>query len=141
MIDFSVEVYSVDFAPEVKHKLNSALDAMFSALKRRAVETAPKRTGKLRSSISLKREGMLSGTLTYGAPYAGFLVHGTGLYGPHKKLIRIKPRHKKALYWRGARHPVRGVLQKGIKPMDFIKRALDKTALVQAFERGFGNEG
>lgn len=38
----------------------------------------------------------------------------------------IAPRDKKALFWPGARHPVREVHHPGTKPNPFMQRALDK---------------
>jgi hypothetical protein len=46
----------------------------------------------------------------------GFILRGTGLYGPLHH--RIYPLRAKALYWQGAAHPYRSVA--GMKPNDFV---------------------
>jgi hypothetical protein len=47
----------------------------------------------------------------------GYVRNGTGIYGKYNQ--RIVPVTKKALYWKGAPHPVRSVA--GQKANDFIK--------------------
>lgn len=59
------------------------------------------------------------------APYASMVHDGTGIYGPEKKMIIVKPKNKKALFWPGAKHPVRSVKQKGFKGNPFMPKILD----------------
>lgn len=47
----------------------------------------------------------------------GFQDEGTD--GPYT----IRPRRKRALFWRGARHPVRAVRHPGLKPQDYTGKA------------------
>jgi len=59
------------------------------------------------------------------APYASLVHDGTGIYGPEKKMIIVKPKNKKALFWPGAKHPVRSVKQKGFKGNPFMIKIMD----------------
>ena len=58
--------------------------------------------------------------LAHGVEYGTCLETGTGLYGPKKQVI--KPKNKKALYWKGALHPVKEV--KGMQPRPIIEPTL-----------------
>jgi len=51
-----------------------------------------------------------------------YVRYGTGIYGPSGQPIR--PVVKRALYWSGARHPVKSV--RGMKPNDFVTPVLDE---------------
>lgn len=62
--------------------------------------------------------------LSHGVEYGTYLEEGTGLYGPKKSLIEIRPKNKKALYWKGASHPVKKVMSKGMKPRPIIEPTL-----------------
>ncbi len=75
------------------------------------------------------------GRVVVGAPYAEYVTRGTGIYGPEKR--PIKPKNKKALYWSGARHPVKSV--KGQRPNPFDERAIEKTDVQKEFETGMGD--
>ena len=87
-----------------------------------AVKNAPVKTSNLANSgtSNVNADGT-SGTVTFTAPYAGYVHRGTGLYGPHKtkivsgQMITIVPKNAKGLFWPGAKHPVRMV--KTTKPM------------------------
>jgi hypothetical protein len=124
-------------AGEVRERIDSGFDSMLSALHASARRTAPVRTGRLRDSIRSFVSGRLSGGVSYGAPYASFLLSGTGIYGPRGRMIVIRPRKKQALHWRGAADPVKVVRQKGIRPMDFLKKAVREAGLKKAFHKGF----
>jgi hypothetical protein len=54
-------------------------------------------------------------------PVGRYVVEGTRAHV-------IAPRDKKALFWEGARHPVREVHHPGTKANPFMQRALDKAA-------------
>ncbi len=120
-----------------RHRLGQGFKAIVEALGKSAQKTAPVRTGALRDSVSATDAGELSGDVTYGAPYASFLHEGTGIYGPRGKIIVIRPKNKKALFWRGASHPVAVVRQKGIRPQGFVKKAINEAGLAQAFDEAF----
>ncbi len=49
----------------------------------------------------------------------------------------IRPKKKKALFWPGAAHPVSVVRQKGIRPRDFVRRAIRGARLAEAFDARF----
>ena len=120
-----------------RRRMPDGFRAMVGALAESAQKTAPVRTGKLRDSVSRATEGAFRGRVVYGAPYASFLHEGTGLYGPRGKIIVIRPKKGKALFWPGAAHPVRVVRQKGIKPRDFVRRAIGEALLARSFEDAF----
>jgi hypothetical protein len=49
-----------------------------------------------------------------------FVYQDEGTDGPYT----IRPRRKRALFWKGARHPVRRVRHPGLKPQDFTGKAV-----------------
>ena len=51
----------------------------------------------------------------HNVKYAGFVHDGTSPY-------TIRPRSKKALYWQGAKHPVKSVRHPGIKANPFMEK-------------------
>lgn len=83
--------------------------------------TGPRvRTGRLRSSISLRLDRDARGLyaeIGSKVPYAIYMELGTP---PHV----IRPKAKKALFWRGASHPVRRVNHPGTRAYRFLTRAL-----------------
>lgn len=91
-----------------------------------AIKEAPYDTGRLRSSISsmmdVKAKG-LRAIIQPNVKYAIFVHEGTK---PHV----IKPRNKKALYWKGAEHPVKKVNHPGSRPNPFMERALNKKKMM-----------
>lgn len=78
-------------------------------------DTVPVRTGELRRSITAQRysDGAIVGT---NKLYAAAVHEG------HRALI-IRPRRKKALFWKGAAHPVRQVFQPARKGKPFLTQA------------------
>lgn len=73
---------------------------------------APVDKGHLRNMIDFKIE---DGTITFNfVDYAKYVEFGTP---PH--IIRAKD--KKALYWKGATHPVKSVQHPGTAPQPFIR--------------------
>ena len=77
-------------------------------------EEAPVKTGELRRRIrhSIKR---LQGFVFPTIKYAIWVHEGTD---PHV----IRPRNKKALFWKGAAHPVKSVQHPGSKANPFVER-------------------
>lgn len=63
--------------------------------------------------------------LSHGIRYGTYLETGTGLYGPHRSRYSIVPKNKKALYWHGAKHPVREVNHPGAKPHPIVEPTID----------------
>ena len=76
-------------------------------------------TGHLRRSISTKMGDMEATIHTSNLKYAPMVEFGTR---PH--IIRAK--NKKALYWKGAKHPVKQVNHPGNKAKPYLIPAFDK---------------
>lgn len=104
------------------------------AIENAADTEAPHRSGNLKAAITTNQT-TLDVYVSKAAPYAQFVHEGTGLWGPKRE--RIKPKTKKALYWRGARHPVASVA--GIKPNPFMDRGEQRAIprVLQAIDEAF----
>lgn len=108
----------------LKNAIRQALNKVAERIRDRAIDEAPYRKGILKRSITVHDERPDRVIVSAGdadAPYAPFVHEGTR---PHL----IKPKHKKALSWKGAKHPVKRVKHPGIKPNPFLLRAAKKTA-------------
>jgi hypothetical protein len=81
-------------------------------------QRVPVRTGKLRDSLQIRREGELSAFVGTDLPYARFLTEGTR---PH----RIVPRQAQALRFEaeGAIVFARAVQHPGTRPVPFVEEA------------------
>ena len=95
------------------------------AIESLAVEESPYRTGRLKEAVQTE-ETPTGGRVfvSSAAPYAVYVHEGTGIFGPRRQPIR--PRTKRALFWEGARRPVRQV--RGQRPNRFMDRAADRAA-------------
>ena len=109
-------------APELaRRQYLLALKLSADSIKRTMQKEVPAKTRNLRRSI----QSVVSGTkATIGpnlsdAPYAIFVHEGTRAHD-------IRPRTKKALFWTGARHPVKRVRHPGTKANKFVDRTADK---------------
>jgi hypothetical protein len=93
-----------------------ALKMLQSAFKR-----CPVKTGLLRSMLGhlIHKTGLSAEIGVYGVEYAADVEFGT-------KAHEIKPRNKKALYWKGARHPVKSVQHPGTKPQPYLFPAFEE---------------
>lgn len=101
-----------------------------------AVKDAPKRTSNLaRTRTSEVNNDGTRGVLGFTAPYAGYVHEGTGLYGPHK--TKIVPKNKKAIYWSGAKHPVRST--RGMKDRPWVRHAGEEVNGGAAYQEGMQN--
>lgn len=85
---------------------------------------ASRKGGSLKRSLAKVENfsgfGEPSVSITENVPHGIFVRGGTRAHGP------IVPRFKKALYWPGARHPVKMVpWHPGTKPNPYHKRAAD----------------
>lgn len=100
-----------------------------------AKREAPVKRGTLRRSLTSRVErggdrGVVGTNLKYARP-----VHEGSK--PHI----ITARAKKALFWKGARHPVRSVRHPGNKPNKFLVRAATKSRpTVERELKGWGND-
>jgi hypothetical protein len=111
--------------------------ALVEEIEARGVKHTPVRTSELANSETshVNQDGS-EGRVQATAKHARYIHDGTGLYGPHKKKIVILPNKKKALFWPGAKHPVKKVVQQGIRPNPFFKKALKEIRPADVFERG-----
>lgn len=78
---------------------------------------APVQTGRLRRSISYQAGGQGRYVVAPAVPYAVAVHEGTR---PHE----IRPKNKRALFWKGAAHPLRVVHHPGTRANAFMTRAL-----------------
>lgn len=111
--------------------LQKGVNRVTAEMTKASVENAPYKFGNLRRSIHAQVAGLggFTGKViqdTGVAKYGPYVHFGTGLYGPEKREIIIKPVNKKALFWKGAAHPVKRVKVKGMKPRPFMKKAFDE---------------
>jgi len=125
---------------DVHEGIRAGMQNLLSEIEARAVKKAPIRTGNLVNSITnyIVNRG-LAGVVKATAPYASYVHWGTGLYGPYKQKIVIRPRYKKALFWPGAAHPVKKVEQKGQKGKPFFLKAIREINPQKVFEEGIRN--
>jgi hypothetical protein len=93
--------------------VKDASEIMVSALR----TAAPKRTGELAFGVYSKVSGDRA-TFWDRKDYTKYVLYGTR---PHD----IRPALKQALYWPGARHPVRGVHHPGTRPNPFNRTGFD----------------
>lgn len=126
----------------IQGAMKAGMVNLISDVEARAVKLAPVRTSNLANAITntVAPDGLMARLfVTNAAPYAKYVHEGTGLYGPHKQKIVIMPKNKKALFWPGAKHPVRKVEQKGIKGNPFFKKALREIKPSALFSEGVKN--
>jgi phage gpG-like protein len=88
-------------------------------------------TGDLRKSITVELVGPGEATVGSNLSYARAVHDG-------RKALDIKPKNKKALFWPGAKHPVRGVHQKARLGRPFLQEAVEE---MQAEGYDFLTEG
>lgn len=99
--------------------LNTAVKKVILFIRARAVQEAPVKTGNLRASARTTF-APLKGELEFKAKYAAWVHEGTSPY-------QIRPTSKKALFWKGAAHPVRVVNHPGIRANPFLRRAVENS--------------
>lgn len=105
-------------APALMTKnIDIAIRKTIFLIRGRAVSGAPARTGNLRGS-AYNTFSPLKGEMGFKAKYAAWVHDGTSPY-------IIEPVNKKALYWKGASHPVKRVKHPGIRANPFLRRAVD----------------
>ena len=101
------------------HKVlkNSAM-AIEANAKRNLSSNGSVQTGHLRHSIANFRRGMTATVHTSNVKYAPMVEYGT-------KAHIIKAKNKKALYWKGASHPVKSVRHPGSKAKPYLIPAFE----------------
>lgn len=128
----------IELVEELTKELSEAMaaavsDAVIAAAARiegRAKEMAPVDTGNLRNSIQHRQTGRFEAEVAAHAEYAAAVEFGTGIFsvapGADHQPIVIKPRQAKALYWPGAKHPVRQVRQLGQPARPYLVPAAEE---------------
>lgn len=104
---------------EIKNDVRKVVKNSAFNIERNAKSSASVKTGHLRRSISTKMGDMEATIHTSNLKYAPMVEFGTR---PH--IIRAK--NKKALYWKGAKHPVKKVNHPGSKAKPYLIPAFEK---------------
>ena len=104
---------------EIKDNIRKVVKNSAFNIERNAKSSASVKTGHLRRSISTKMGDMEATIHTSNLKYAPMVEFGTR---PH--IIRAK--NKKALYWKGAKHPVKQVNHPGSKAKPYLIPAFEK---------------
>jgi len=106
----------------VRQELSQAISTSLHLIRPIMKNEAPRgKTGNLRRNIKAHAQG-LEGSVGPNldiTPYAYYVHEGTGPY-------EIRPKTKKALYWPGAKHPVRLVKHPGIKANPYVERTFKR---------------
>jgi hypothetical protein len=100
-------------------KLQEGINKAVLIIQNSIRKETPVRTGRLKRSVQAEILP-LSGRVYTNLNYAMYVHEGTGPY-------TIYPKTKKALFWKGALHPVRKVNHPGIKANPFFERGFDQS--------------
>ena len=114
---FAVEITRLD--DKTKDNVQKVLNNTGFKIEAKAKGNVPVDTGHLRRGITTKIGDMEVIVHTSNIKYARGVEFGTR---PHL----IKPKNKKALYWKGAKHPVKSVQHPGSKAKPFLIPAFEK---------------
>jgi hypothetical protein len=96
----------------------------------------PRRTGNLYKSVTAQ---VISDT---EAVVGTNVIYARAVHDGRAPMV-IRPKRKKALYWKGAAHPVKAVRHPGIKPNPYFARAAETFArepLPPFIRQTFGEE-
>lgn len=108
--------------PKMSYKeLNNAIKQSVHIIRPLMVKNSPYKSGKLRKNIfarASKLQGSVGPDLNV-TPYARYVHDGTSAH-------IIRPKNGKALYWPGARHPVRMVRHPGTKANPFVQKTYEE---------------
>jgi hypothetical protein len=148
MINIGIEItpepddLSADLRGVVHAAIKSGMQYLVSKLEAAAVKEIPVRTSNLVNSITsyVSPDGM-SGYIKATAPYAEYVHDGTGIYhtpDPRAPWM-IRPADKHALYWPGAKHPVKKITHQGSRPNQFVARTTERWNPQALFEEGISN--
>ena len=102
-------------------QIGKAIALSVALVNRNAKLESPAKTGRLRAGIH-SRISPLNGKVESTVGYGVFVHEGTS---PHI----IRPVNKKALYWKGAAHPVKLVRHPGTKANPFMKRGAERSEI------------
>ena len=114
---FAVEITKLDGKTE--DNVQKVLNNTGFKIEAKAKGNVPVDTGHLRRGITTKIGDMEVIVHTSNIKYARGVEFGTR---PHL----IKPKNKKALYWKGASHPVKTVRHPGSKAKPYLIPAFEK---------------
>lgn len=124
-MDIKIEGLSQE---DFERLIRKARQAIALAIKYTATEVwgnirkeAPVDHGRLAGSFQLDQVDDLTYRIWSGVEYALAVHEGTK---PHE----IKPKTKKALYWEGARHPVKRVMHPGTQANPYADRAIEQAS-------------
>jgi HK97 gp10 family phage protein len=115
---FSVDVGKL--SDKTKGNVQKVLNNTGFKIETKAKGNVPVDTGHLRRGITTKIGDMEVIVHTSNIKYARGVEFGTR---PHL----IKPKNKKALYWKGAKHPVKVVKHKGSRAKPYLIPAFEHT--------------
>lgn len=125
---------AIDKSPrEVFAGLSRAISTSVHIIRPLMRNEAPRgKSGQLRANIHARAVGLRGevGPNLEVTPYAWFVHQGTSAYV-------IRPNKKKALWWPGAKHPVKKVNHPGIKANPFVERTFEaiKYPVQKIFEK------
>jgi len=103
----------------VKSQIQKAIILSVALVNRNAKMEAPVKTGRLRSGI-LSRLSPFKGAVESTVAYGIYVHEGTSAH-------IIRPVSRKALYWKGASHPVKSVRHPGTRANPFMKKGAEKS--------------
>ena len=117
---FAVKItkYQKDSESNVKSVVRTSTFNVENYAKNNLTANGSVDTGRLRGSINSKVSS-LEGIVSTNVNYAKIVEEGSK---PHI----IKPKNKKFLYWKGAKHPVKQVKHPGSKAKPYMSTALEK---------------
>lgn len=106
-----------------ENDIRKAIQKSCLSIKKRAIENLTSngsvKTGHLRRSIAHKVKATEGEVHTSNLVYAPVVEKGTRAH-------TIKAKNDKALYWKGASHPVRSVKHPGTKPKPYLMPAFEE---------------
>ena len=118
---FSVEVIKLsdEVEEDVKKVVKNSAFSIEANAKSNLTKNKSVDTGHLRRGIATDIKGLEATIHTSNIKYAPGVEYGT-------KAHIIRPKNKKALYWKGAKRPVKKVNHPGSKAKPYLIPALDK---------------
>jgi phage gpG-like protein len=144
---------------QIYQAIESGLEAVGATVAGQAVELTPVDTGRLKGSITWAtqqakdsvrspakdedavqtRPGKNTVIIGTNVEYGPHVEFGTGKYGPNAAAYEIKPTDKKALFWKGAKHPVTKVMHPGSPAQPYLRRSVELTRddIPRIFEQSF----
>ncbi|ASN68286.1 putative tail component protein [uncultured Caudovirales phage] len=115
---------AIDYLNRKKAGMNILCNLIAKDLERQG-----KNNANWKDRTSHARQGLNSGYESNGDNYSIYLAHGVdygGILEEGSKPHIITPKNSKALYWKGAAHPVRRVNHPGTKGFKTIENTLNE---------------